>query len=232
VRISVFQQPDMATETRVSEVGTITFPLVGAVPVGGGTAKQAEDKIARLLRTRGFVKDPQVNVTILQFKSRQVSVLGSINRPGRYALEEGPYRVTDVLALAGGSSPDGGDIVTLVRLGENNKTIKLDIDLPALFKQGEFANNLEVINGDSIYVARAPVFYIYGEVQRPGAFRLEKDMTIMQALSMGGGLTLRGTEKNMQVRRRDAKGDFTNFKANLTDLLAPNDVIYVRESLF
>jgi polysaccharide export outer membrane protein len=231
VRVSVFQQPDMTTETRVSEAGTITVPLLGPVAVGGGTAKQAEARIAAQLRSRGFVRDPQVNVTLMQFKSKQVSVLGYVSRPGRFALEEGSYRLTDVLALAGGALPDSADVVTLVRVVDG-KSRKYDIDLPALFKSGDFSQNPEVIAGDSIYVARAPTFYIYGEVNRPGVYRMEKDMTLMQALSMGGGITLRGTEKNIQIRRRDGSGKYATMAGALTDPLQANDVIFVRESLF
>ena len=79
---------------------------------------------------------------------------------------------------------------------------------------------------------RAPLFYIYGEVQRPGAFRLEKDMTVMQALSVGGGLTARGTEKGIRVNRRGADGKVSTLESTLTDTVMENDVIFVRESWF
>ena len=231
VRVNVFQQPDMTTETRVSETGTITVPLLGPVAVAGATAKRAEERIVALLKSRGFVRDPQVVVTVLQFKSRQVSVLGLVSRPGRYSLEEGVYRLSDVLALAGGALPDGADEVTLVRVIDG-KSQKYSVDLPSLFKSGDFTNNPEIIAGDSIYVARAPLFYIYGEVNRPGAFRIEKGMTVMQALSMGCGISQRGTEKNVELRRRDATGQYVTYKGALTDAVQPNDVIFVRESLF
>jgi polysaccharide biosynthesis/export protein len=231
VRVVVFQQPDMTAETRVSEAGTITIPLLGPVPVGGVTAKRAEDRIATLLKNRGYVRDPQVVVTVIQFKSRQVSVLGLVSRPGRYALEEGIYRLSDVLALAGGVLPDGADIVTLVR-AVDGKSQRVEVDLPSLFRSGDFSKNPEMMAGDSIYVARAPVVYIYGEVNRPGAFRLDKDMTVMQALSLAGGLTARGTEKNLQIRRRDAGGHYVTTKGSLTDSLRGDDVIFIRESLF
>jgi polysaccharide export outer membrane protein len=180
---------------------------------------------------RGFVRDPQVNVTVLQFKSRQVSVLGLVNRPGRYSLEEGSYRLTDVLALAGGAEPEAAETVTLVRVVDG-KSQKFEIDLPSLFKGGDFSKNPEIRAGDSIYVQRAPIFYIYGEVNRPGAFRIEKDMTLMQALSVGGGITARGTEKNIQIRRRDGSGAYVTYKGSLSDIVQADDVIYVRESLF
>ena len=231
VRLAVFQQPDMTTETRVSDAGTITVPLLGPVAVGGGTAKQAEARIAALLRSRGFVRDPQVNVTVLQFKSRQVSVLGYVNRPGRYALEEGSYYITDLLSLAGGVIPGAADDVTLVRT-RDGKSERFSINIPRLFNGGDFQSNLEVFANDTLYVDKAPVFYIYGEVQRPGSFRLEKDMSVMQALSVGGGLTPRGTEKNMRLTRRDAQGRAVTLTPSMSDVLQADDVIFVRESLF
>lgn len=231
VHVTVFQQPDMTTDTRVAETGAITFPLLGAVEVGGGTAKQAEDRIARLLKGRGFVKDPQVNVTVVQFNSQQVSVLGHVNRPGRFPLQEGTYYLTDLIALAGGTAQDAADSVTLVRQ-RAGKSVDLKVDLPAIFRSSGALMNPEVIGGDTIFVDRCPYFYVYGEVQRPGAYRLEKEMTVMQAVSVGGGLTLRGSKKDIQVSRRDANGKSTSIAAQLTELLLPDDVIYVRESLF
>jgi polysaccharide export outer membrane protein len=231
VRVTVFQQQDMLTETRVAETGTITVPLIGPVEVGGGTAKQAEDRIAKLLKSRGFVKDPQVNVTVLQFNSQQVSVLGHVNRPGRFPLQEGTYYLTDLVALAGGVAPDGGDIATLVRL-RGGKTITLEVDLPALFRSNGALTNPEVVGGDSVFVDRYPYFYIYGEVQRPGVYRLEKGMTVMQALSVGGGLTLRASKKDIQLNRRDRNGKVATAGVQLNDQLLPDDVVYVKESLF
>jgi polysaccharide export outer membrane protein len=231
VRITVYQQPDMATETRVSERGTISVPLLGPVPVAGMTALQVEDRIASLLTGKGQVRDPQVIVTVMKFNSRQASVLGLVRTPGRYPLEEGVYRLTDVLSLAGGALPDGAETVTIVRT-VNGKTQKLEIDLPSLFKTGDFTNNPVIMSGDSIYVARAPVFYIYGEVQKPGAYRLEKDMTLMQAISVGGGLTLRGTDDKVQIRRRKGDGDYHTFRGGLKDRMQADDVIFVRESVF
>jgi polysaccharide export outer membrane protein len=232
VRVSVFQQPDMATETRVSEAGTITVPLLGPVPVGGITAKRAEDRIAALLKARGFVIDPQVVMTVVQFKSRQVSVLGYVARPGRYPLEEGSYYLTDILSMAGGLLADGSDNVTLMRKAEGGVTKRYDLYLPQVFRSSGTEANLKILPGDTLYVDKAPVFYIYGEVQRPGAYRLEKDMTVMQALSVGGGLTQRGTEKNMRMTRRDAQERQVTVAPAMNDLLRPDDVIFVRESLF
>jgi polysaccharide biosynthesis/export protein len=231
VRMTVFQQPDMTTETRVSETGTITIPLLGPVDVAGLTSKQVESRIGDLLKAKGFVRDPQINLTVVQFKSRQVSVLGHVNRPGRYSLEEGAYYVTDLIAIAGGQAADAADTVTLVRLRDGN-VITLQLDIPALFRSNGALSNPEAMGGDTIYVDRYPVFYVYGEVQRPGVYRLEKGMTLMQALALGGGLNLRASKKDIQMNRRDRDGKLMTFTAQLTDLILPDDVVFVKESLF
>jgi polysaccharide export outer membrane protein len=92
--------------------------------------------------------------------------------------------------------------------------------------------NSDVQAGDIIFVDRAPRFYIYGEVQRPGQLRLERQMTVLQALSAGGGLTPRGTERGLRVKRRDQEGKLQTLDVKGDDLLQPNDVVYVKESLF
>ena len=90
----------------------------------------------------------------------------------------------------------------------------------------------EVKAGDIVIVPRADMFYIYGEVKSPGRNRLEANMTVMQALSVAGGLTERGTERGIRVKRRNSEGEIKEIKVELTDLLQPDDVVYVKESLF
>jgi polysaccharide export outer membrane protein len=231
VRITVFQNPDLTTETRVSETGTITFPLIGSVAAGGRSASQVEAMITQRLRDGGFVNRPQVNATVLQFKSIQVSVLGQVNRPGKYPLEQTQNRLTEVLALAGGVTNLGADVVTLVT-SENGKETKIEIDVPELIRSVDKAKDVMLKNGDVIYVPRYPVFYIHGEVQRPGQYRLERDMTVQQALAVGGGLTLRGTQRGMQLSRKEAGGKTVTRDAQTMEAVRADDVIFVRESLF
>jgi polysaccharide export outer membrane protein len=231
LRITVFQNPDLTTETRVSESGEITFPLVGAVPAGGRSPSALEAAIADKLRTGGFVNRPQVNVVVTQFRSLQVSVLGQVNRPGRYPLEQSRNRLTEVLALAGGVTPLGGDVVTVVTT-ENGREKRIEVDVPALVTGGGRNEDPVIRNGDLVYVPRYPVFYIYGEVQRPGQYRIERDMTVQQALAAGGGLTLRGTDRAIRLTRRDGAGKQVVQDAAGNEKLQSDDVVYVRESLF
>lgn len=228
LKITVYNNPDLTTETRVSESGKITFPLIGQVAVAGMPAAAAEKKIAGLLESGGFVKKPQVNVIVTAMQSQQVSVLGQVNRPGRYSIDASRSAL-DILALAGGVSGDGGDVVSVLRK-RNGTTTKEKLDIVEVVRTG--GGELDLEGGDILYVERAPRFYIYGEVQRPGLFRLERNMTVLQALAAGGGLTARGTERGLRVKRRDEAGKLQVVEIQHDDLLRPDDVVYVKESLF
>jgi len=230
VRITVYGNPDLTTEARVGEDGGITFPLIGAVKAAGQTPADAEKEISSRLAKGGFIVDPNVNLNIVQYRGQQISVLGRVNRPGKFTLEK-VSRISDALALAGGISGDGADTVTLMRT-RDGKTEYRDIDVIALFKPGGEASNEMIQDGDIINVARQPMFYIYGEVQRPGTFRLEQNMNLVQALSLGGGVTARGTQKGIRILRRDANGGMQELEARLADPVKKDDVIYVKESLF
>ena len=310
LKISVYNNPDLTLETRVSERGMITFPLIGEVQVEGITASAAEKKIAKMLETGNFVKQPQVNLLVTQFQSKMISVLGSVLKPGRYPLERAT-NIADLLALVGGTTADGSDLVTIIgktgkkeydlhnivgkgenaqnvpleggeivyihardvsvmgqvnrpgkyavtggvrTLGDflsvagginpggsdtvtvttfrNGKQNRFEVDVEDLFRTGNNAANIELTSGDTVYVPRAPMVYIYGEVQRPGSFRIERNMTVIQALAQGGGLTPRGTQRNIELHRHNVKGGIEKLSPKLTDLVQQDDVLYVQESLF
>lgn len=313
VRVSVYANPDMSTETRVAEDGNITLPFIGDVLVKGLTPKLAQQKIAKLLDSGGYVKNAQVNLLVSQFQSQVVSVMGEVNRPGKVVLEK-PTRLSELIGLAGGLNGNASDWITLIRevqgesktfrydlrellvkgnassnprilandvvyvdsrevsvLGQVNrpgkysivsgvrnvvdfislaggisssgadkvivmtqrdgKKEKHEVDLDLLFQGSTHVGTIELAAGDTIYVPRFPVFYIYGEVQRAGAYRLERNMIVSQALSLGGGLNQRGSERRVKIKRTvDGKTQELDVKG--ADLVQANDVIYVNESLF
>ena len=228
VRVTVFRNPDLTTDARVSERGTIVFPMIGEVNVSGLTPSQAAARIADRLRAGKYVVNPEVTVSIAQVNSRQVSVLGNVNKPGRYPLDALNVKLTDLISTAGGIAPTGSDLITIVSK-EGSKT---DVDLAAMFRNGDLTRNVELQPGDTIYVHKAPMVYVYGEVQKGGAYRVEPNMTVMQAIALGGGITPRGTERGIKLSRRDDKGQVHRIDVGLTDPVQPDDVIYVRESLF
>ncbi len=231
VRITVYQNPDLTMEGRISEAGTLSYPLLGTIRIGGLTSAEAEKRIADGLRNGNFVKQPQVNILVTQVRGNQASVLGQVNRPGRFPIEVADMRLSDLLAMAGGIAATGADVITLVGT-RDGKPFRREIDLPNVFRSSNRQDDLVIQNGDVVYVERAPMVYIYGEVQRPGAFRLERDMTVMQALATGGGLTQRGTERGMRVHRRGPDGKVQVVQPSMDERLRDGDVVYVRESLF
>ena len=231
IRVQVFQNPDLTVEARVSEGGTISYPLIGSVAIGGLSVAAAEAKIADALKTGGFVRQPQVNIVLVQVRGNQVSVLGQVNKPGRFPLETFSTRVSDMLAAAGGITPTGDDVVILS--GERDgKPFRREIDIPSLYGGGSAAGDVTLAAGDTIYVNRAPMFYIYGEAQRPGQYRVERGMTVMQAIAQGGGLTPRGSDSRLLLHRKAADGSVEKLSPKLGDPVQADDVLYVRESIF
>lgn len=231
VRITVYQNPDLTLETRVSETGVVSYPLIGQVRLGGQSISAAERAIADGLRNGNFVKQPQVTIAVLQVRGNQANVLGQVNRPGRYPLEVAEMKLTDLLAMAGGTAVNGADVVVITGM-RDGKPFRAEIDVPTIFASQMRSEDLVIQNGDVIWVDRQPMVYIYGEVQRPGPMRLERGMTLMQALATGGGLTLRGTEKGIRVHRKDAQNKVEVVTPSMDDRMRDGDVIYVRESLF
>jgi len=243
IRVLVFQNPDLTIETRVSENGSITYPLIGPVSIGGLSIAAAEKKIADALKSGGFIKQPNVNIVLLQVRGNQVSVLGQVAHPGRFPLETFNTRLSDILAAAGGPLPGGssapgggvtpgGDDRAIVTGLRDGKPFRKEIDIPALYLGDKNDSDVVLSGGDTIYVNRAPVFYIYGEAQRPGAYRIERNMTIMQALALGGGPTVRGSERRLLLNRKNNAGVIEKLSPELTAPILPDDVIYVRESIF
>lgn len=231
VRILVYQNPDLTLEARLTETGHLSYPLLGPVRLGGLPVAAAERLIAEGLQRGGFVRQPQVTIAVMQVRGHQASVLGQVNRPGRYAIEVPDLRLSDLLAMAGGTAPGGADTVVVTGV-RDAQFFRAEIDLPALFAPGGQARDFLIRHGDTVWVDRQPTVYIYGEVQRPGALRLERGMTLMQALASGGGLSTRGTEKGIRVHRRAADGRVRVFSPAMDEPVRDGDVVFVRESLF
>jgi polysaccharide biosynthesis/export protein len=232
VRIAVFQNPDLTLETRVNESGVVSYPLLGTVRLGSLTLREAEKVVADGLRNGSFVRDPQVTLVLLQVRGNQVSVLGQVNRPGRYPLETTTMRLSEMVALAGGIAAGGSDTVVLTGT-RDGQSFRREIDLPQLFSANSGNEDNPVLhNGDTLWIDRQPLLYIYGEVQRPGPLRLERGMTLMQVLATAGGPTLRGTDRGIRVHRTGPDGRRQVLEAKLDDPLQAGDVVFVRESLF
>ena len=210
IKVTVFQSPELSLESRIPESGVVSYPLLGVVKLGGLTISQAEKLLADGLLAGKYLKQPQVSILVTQIRGSQASVLGHAVRPGRYTLELASTRLSDLMALAGGIAPDGSDILTVVGT-RDGKPLRVQIDFRTLFRGANDAQDILIQNNDVVYVDRAPQIYIYGEAQRPGALRLERGMTVLQALAAGGGLTAAGYpagySRDPQGPRRRGSGD-------------------------
>ena len=231
ISVTVFRNPDLSTEARITPEGTIAFPLVGSVPVAGRTVTGAADAIERALREGDFVRNPEVSVAVLEIRSRRVSVLGHVQRPGQYPLDGTALRVTDALALAGGVT-ESGDNTVVVMTDRNGTSERIEVDVPGMYRAGDLSADIELASGDTVFVPSAPVFYVYGAVQRAGAYRLESDTPVQHALSLSGGLTPRGSERGIRIHRRMPDGSLQVLDADADDEVLANDVIHVKESIF
>ena len=227
LKIAVFDHDELSIDARVSQTGNITFPLVGQVPVAGLSTRDAELLLARRLMDGAFLKQPQVSILVSEYQSQKVAVMGQVTKPGQYPLDASK-RVIDVIAMAGGLLNDSAaDDASLVR-ADGSRVV---IDLQKLF-DGDPTMNLVVHDGDTVFVRRAPQFYIYGQVQHPGQYRLARNTTISQAISIGGGLTPRGTQRRAIVKRLDAQGKEHRYSVGDEDVLQPDDVLLIKQSLF
>lgn len=231
LKITVFKNADLSLDVRVSDSGSIGYPLVGAVPVGGLTLDAAEKKIAKLLQDGGFVVNPQISILLTQGFDDLVSVIGEVNKSGRYSTEAAGGHLSGMLASAGGVSPAGSEVVTVIG-ARNGKPFRREVDIVKMSSSGNAGEDIELFGGDTVFVRKQPLFYIYGQVQKPDQYPLQSGMTVMQALAAGGGVTGKGTQRGIVRHRRDATGKVKEESVSLDDDVQDKDVIYVKESLF
>lgn len=236
IQIRIYKNPDLDTLTRVSAAGTVRIPLVGEVAVGGLAERDVEQRLAHLLESGGYVNNPQVTVAVEEYESRQASVLGYVNRPGKYVISPRGSTVLDLLAMAGGVHAEGADTAYLTQRGKRGAATT-EIDLVPILEQGDQRRNAQVADGDVLYVPPMRLFYVYGAVNRPGKYRLERGTTVMKALSVAGGLYVdnhraQGSENNIQISRRNADGTSEMMSVSLDDTVQSDDVIRVKEKLF
>jgi polysaccharide biosynthesis/export protein len=238
LRIAVYGNPDLTTVTRVQPNGTITFPLVGEVTVGGETLPTAERRIAERLSRGGFVRNAQVSIFVQERSlapASAVTLIGQVNRSGTYSLDpqspEGVRSVISLLAKAGGPNDKAADHCYLIRDAGNGQAERIRVDLVELLRNGNVGADVPLQPGDVVMVPEMDVFYIYGEVQRPGRYKLERGMTVMQALSVASGMTPKGSVRGIELNRQDGNA-LKTIRSSLEARLQPDDVIYVRTALF
>ena len=239
VTIQVYGQPDMTSTVYVANDGTVRVPLAGSVPVAGATPVIAAQRIAQALKSGGYFVDPVVTVSLVQTRSERVSVLGEVRSPGTYAIDPSTT-VFDLLAQAGGETANGADVVYVRRHEADGHLASYPVDIQSLGGAGgnaalgaeNQAASRRLEGGDELYVPQAEHFYIYGEVTQPNSYKLEPGMTMIQAIARAGGVTPRGSARRIDVKRAGKDGRYVVTHAGADELVEPDDVIRVKESLF
>ena len=227
ISIKVVNQPDMDTTTRVETDGTISFPYVGRIRAAGLSEDQLAHAIERQLASRQIVTDPHVLVDITTFGT-QASVQGQVGVPGVYTLDR-PTNLTQLLSRAGGlrDAALGGTVSVRRAGGAIQRFDSKDVQAG----RGPGAN-LRIANNDEVFVDLAPFYYIYGYVGRPGEFPLLRPITVQQAISIGGGLAVLGSEWRIKIKRMSGNGQTYEVPASLDDQVEAGDTIIVSERIF
>ena len=222
--VTVYRAPDYNSVVEVAEDGTIVLNAVGRVQASGMTPAQVGNEIMRRLQSGGIFRDPLVNVMVQTYRSRTVSVLGAVGKPGEYPLDRGGLTITEILARAGATLGVGGGTVRVVRRDGTQQ------DLPAEQLLAGAANQ-RLQPHDTLIVTESATFYISGEVQRPGNFPLEPGLTMERAIALAGGITQRGARSRLKVTRHEGAADAI-IRAKLQDPVKPRDLILVGARLF
>lgn len=231
ITLEVYGQPDMNSTLYVSNDGTISVPLAGPVQVAGVTPVVAAKRVEEALRNGQFLVDPHVTIAVLVGKSQRVSVLGEVHTPGRYVIDPNTS-IFDLLAQAGGTTENSADVIYVLRQDAAGNVKRYPINLKALGDRTTSKSATTLQSGDEILVPRAEQFYIYGEVNTPNKYRIEPGMTVIQAIARAGGITPRGSDRRVDIRRIGKDGKYVIIHARPGDLLQPDDVIRVKESIF
>ncbi|MDB6044574.1 MAG: epsE [Gammaproteobacteria bacterium] len=231
VAIHVYGQPDMDATEYVADDGTIRVALAGPVQVRGLSPAEAGRQVEKALRDGKFLLTPHVTIAVAQSRSQRVSVLGEVHAPGRYTIES-HTSLFDVLAQAGGGTENCADVVYVMRPEADGAVRRFTVNLKGLADGVSGSDTQTLRGGDTVYVPRADQFYIYGQVQQPNMYKVEHDMTVVQAIARAGGVTARGSERRIEIRRRGRDGRSVVISAKLTDPVQPDDVIRVKDSIF
>jgi polysaccharide export outer membrane protein len=221
IRVSVFGAYPFDVKTRIKENGNVTLPSVGEVMAQGVTASALATKVRDQLKAGGYFVNPIVNVEVVSYVSRAVTVFGNLQNPGIYPLDR-PQTIAMMLARTGGARTDAADYAILQRQGEEDRRVPLE-DLSGVTGTGQMLRP-----GDSLFVPKAEDVFIYGQVNKPGKITYESGMTLRQILAQAGGPTLGGSEKKISLNR----GNVRIKRADLDMLVKPGDVFTVQERIF
>lgn len=240
LKVAVWSQPELSGEFTVDVAGAITLPLIGPVKAAGLPVEQIERDIRDRLAD-GYVINPQVAIGVSQFKSQRVFVVGEVKSPGVVPLT-GTLTLIEALTRVGSLTDSAGGDLVVIRPAQgqdvNGPVLPNDpgarellrVDVQLLQSKGP-TSNIVLEDGDTVVVPRAEVIYVIGQINAPGSYTYERDMTILQVISKASGVNDMGTTKRLKILRI-VDGKRTEIKASLGDKLEPGDTVVVASRWF
>jgi polysaccharide biosynthesis/export protein len=231
LRVDVYGQPDMSGALYVGDDGNVSIPLVGPVQIAGLSPVEAAGRVEKALKDGQFLVDPHVTIAVLEVRNQRVSVLGEVQKPGRYAIDPNTS-IFELLADAGGVTQTSGEVISIQRTGPDGSVTRYPVNLKSLDGGMDLVPGKALRGGDQIFVPTAEQYYIYGEVANPNKYRIEPGMTVIQAIARAGGITQRGSERRVIIKRAVQNGQTITVHPRPDEQVQPGDVIRVKESIF
>jgi polysaccharide biosynthesis/export protein len=238
LRVTVYNEPQMSGSFRIENDGCFNYPFLGRVKAGGQTVADVAANL-RLRLADGYLRDPQVTVEVEVFRSQSVFVMGEVRTPGKYVLS-GSVTLLDALAQAGSITPAAGADVLILHpnsgAGASAPTLPehgdAEIERVNLreIEDGRLSRNVTIRDGDTIFVPRVDRFFVVGMVRNAGSYPLERNMTVLQAISTAGGINERGSNRRLKILRI-VNNKRKELDAKPTDIVQPGDTIVVPQRL-
>jgi len=231
ITITVYEHPDLKTTTRISGDGRVGMPLIGQI----SAANISVDEFAEKIKTRladGYIVNPQVNVFIEEFGSRKATILGEVDSLGLYELR-GQTSLLELISKAGGLLASAINRAVIHRkksVNQEERTIV--VDLRRLMQDGESGRNIDIIDGDNIFIPKKEVIYVTGQVKKPDTYNYEEDLTVIQAITMAGGTNDKAAPGRTKIIRSQGGKEQLLKGVKMDQMVKPNDVIVVPESYF
>jgi polysaccharide export outer membrane protein len=229
---------DISGKYTVEADGTFTFALIGRVSAAGKTPRELEADLRKHLAD-GYFKNPQVSVAVEQYRSQQIFIVGEVRSPGAYPLT-GDMTLIEALARAGSTTPAASGEALIVHPrtskagpllpGQDKEAEVEKVDVKAL-QSGTLSQTYRLRDGDTIFLPAAELIYVYGQIKNPGSFPIKDGTTVLQALSLAGGVTDRGSTSRLRVSRV-VDGTKRELRVKLTDVVQPGDTLIVPERFF
>jgi polysaccharide export outer membrane protein len=239
--ITSYDQENLSGKFTIEADGTFTYPLIGRVNAGGLTLRALEESVKKRLKDGGFFNNPQVTIGVETYRSQRIFIVGEVRAPGAYPLS-GEMNLIEAIARAGSTLPTASGEAIIVHptapsaneptLPDRNPAAQTDhVDLRAM-QNGVVTPTIVLHDGDTIFVPRAESVYVFGFVRNPGAYPLQQKQTsVLQALSLAGGVTERGATTRIRIVR-EVNGKKKELKVQLTDIVQPGDTIIIAERIF